>query len=447
MENKPHITKKKERIVTELVSLMKEYPVIGIVDMTDLPALQFQRIKSKLRDILDFRMVKKRLIKIALDKSERKDVKKLKDRLEGIPALIFSKEDPFKLAKAIKKETSPAPAKSGQMAPDDIVLPAGPTPFMAGPMIGELGVLGIKTKVESGKINLVEDKVLVKKGDVVEKKIAELLGKLGVEPMQIGLNLLLTYKDGEILEKDILFVDEKLYLETLQQFARESENLAIYIGYVCKDTIEKLLSKAYNEAKAVSGIAKLEEKMEVKEEPKTEEKPVEETKEPEKPKEETPKEEPKTEEKPVKQEETKEEEKVEEPEKKEPVEEKTEIKEELKEEPKTEENVEEKKEAPDGTPKVYEEKEELVPIEQPKEEKLQEEEPKKETVEEEAPEKKGEGVKEEPMEEPKEETKLKDIKEETKIGMKAGKDITKKDIDLAAKQLQNIQDKIIKGGK
>ena len=275
---KPHISKKKERILEDLVRLMKEYPLIGVLDMTNLPALQFQRIKYKLSEMVEFRMVKQRLMKLAFDKvkDEKKGIEQLKDKLEGIPALIFSKEDPFKLAKAIKKEVSAAPAKPGQIAPEDIVLPAGPTPFAPGPMIGELGAKGIKTKVEGGKISIVEDKLLVKKGEEINAENANLLVKMGIEPMQIGFNLILTFKDGEILLKDVLFVDEKMYLDTLGQYARESLSLAMHIDYACKETVERMIAKAENEAKSVSSVAKIEEKMEEKkEEVKVEEKPVE----------------------------------------------------------------------------------------------------------------------------------------------------------------------------
>ena len=502
MEHKPHISKKKERIVEDLVTLMKEYPVIGVLDMSNLPALQFQRIKFKLKEKLEFRLVKKRLMKIALDKSDKKDILKLKDRLEGIPALIFTKEDPFKVAKAIKKEVSAAPARPGQTAPDDIILPAGPTPFTPGPMIGELGAMGIKSEVKNGKISVREDKVLVKKGEEINDKIADLLSKLGVEPMQIGFNLLLTYKDGEILEKDVLFVDEKLYLETLVQFARESEGLAIHIGYICKETVKKMLGKAESEAKAVSDVAKIEEKMEETkvEEPKVEEKPVEEVKV-EEPKVEEPKEEVKEEPQQEEVKEEKPEEKIEEVEEKE--EEKTE------EEPKEKEIKEEEiviKERMEGTIKedkgnefVVEEdledykgenyfikKSELKEIlkigdrvifdiiktreglkarveykipyeevkkEEPKEEKK--EEPKEEEEKEETKKEPEEKVVEEIKEEPKEEKKVEEKKEEEKlkninadgVGFKPGKDITKEDIDKAARQLQQIQDNLIKGGK
>lgn len=273
---KPHISKKKERDVASLVTLIKQYPVIGILDMTNLPALQFQRIRSKLRDVIAFRMIKKRLIKIAFDntKNDKKGIEKLKERLTGIPALIFTKEDPFKLAKILKQEISPAAAKPGQISPDDIAIPAGPTPFIPGPMIGELGVMGIKTMVQNGKIHIREDKIIVKKGEVINNKVADLLAKLNVEPMQVGFNLLLTFKDGEIIEKDVLFVDDKLYYSTLQQYARECMDLAVYIGYISKDTVQKLLGKAYNEAKYVSAFAKLDGKMEeVKQEEKEEEAP------------------------------------------------------------------------------------------------------------------------------------------------------------------------------
>ena len=62
-------------------------------------------------------------------------------------ALLFSVYLYFIYIKPyLEKSKSNAPAKPGQTAPSDLVLPAGETPFTPGPMIGELGQLGIKTE-------------------------------------------------------------------------------------------------------------------------------------------------------------------------------------------------------------------------------------------------------------------------------------------------------------
>ena len=72
--------------------------------------------------------------------------------LKGMPALIFTKENPFSLFKTLKKSKTNAPAKANQTAPFDLIVPKGPTSFAPGPVIGELAILGIKSGVEINEI-------------------------------------------------------------------------------------------------------------------------------------------------------------------------------------------------------------------------------------------------------------------------------------------------------
>jgi len=69
-----HVAEYKKRIVENIVKLAKEYPIVGAVNMENLPAPQLQAMKAQLRGKVVLVMTKKRLIKIALEKlkSERK---------------------------------------------------------------------------------------------------------------------------------------------------------------------------------------------------------------------------------------------------------------------------------------------------------------------------------------------------------------------------------------
>ena len=252
-EFKPHISEFKKSEVDEIKKLANEYPVMGIVNMEGLPTLMLQRIKNKLKKDIVLKITKKRLMKIAIEQlTDKKDIQKLKEKLDGIPALLFTKEDPFILYQKIKKSMASSPAKPGQKAPNDLKIEGGATPFTPGPMIGELGMLGIKTEVKEGKIHVKEEKVLVKEGEEISEKVAELLAKLGVEPMKVGLNLTLTYQNGEILEKAVLSIDEEEYIENIKLAHTEAMALAMGLGIVNKDTAKPLTLKASREAKTIS---------------------------------------------------------------------------------------------------------------------------------------------------------------------------------------------------
>ncbi len=251
-----HVAEYKKKEVAELAKLFKEYPVIGIINMDNLPTPQLQKMRAQLRDTVNLRMSKKRLIKLALEKVEKQNIKELEKHLEGMPALLFTKEEPFKIALILRKSKSSAPAKPGQTAPRDIIIPAGPTGFTPGPIISELGQAGIKAGVDKGKIVVKEEKLVAKKGEKISHKIANLLTKFGIEPMEIGLNISAIYDDGVIYAGEVLDVDDKKLVEELKRAALWAFNLAVEVGYPSKGTISFLISKAYMQANAVAQLEK-----------------------------------------------------------------------------------------------------------------------------------------------------------------------------------------------
>lgn len=264
---KTKVSESKKKEVEDIKRLIKEYKVIGIVNLEKLPAFNLMKIKSQLKGKILLKYSKKRLIKIAFDESNDENIKNLRDKLVGIPALIFTNEDPFKLFQLLKKSKSQASAKAGDIAPREIIIPAGPTEFTPGPMIGELGQMGIKTAVEGGKIVIKLDKLLVKEGEIINAKNAELMSKLKIEPMEIGLNLVLTYGNNEILVRSVLDIDVDKYSENIRLATGESLGLAMEIGYITNETIELLIKKAAIEYLGISGKVDL---SQIKEETKIE---------------------------------------------------------------------------------------------------------------------------------------------------------------------------------
>ena len=253
---KAHVADYKKEVVKKLVDFIREYPIIGIVNMENLPAPQLQAMRAQLRKDFVITMTKIRLTKIAFEqaKSKKKNLEELEQFLVGEPALIFTKENPFKLSKTLQKNKSPAPAKAGQAAPRDIIVQKGATPFAPGPIIGELAMAGIKAGVEAGKVAIKEDIVVVKSGEKIKPKVAEILTRLGIQPMEVGLDLIAVYENGTIYKKDVLAIDENEYKNRLANAHRWAFNLANFVVYPTKETIKILIAKAFNDAKNL-GIA------------------------------------------------------------------------------------------------------------------------------------------------------------------------------------------------
>lgn len=253
MAQQAHVAQYKKDRVKEFVKLIKEYPIVGAVNMANLPAPQLQNMRAQLRKTVVLTMAKRRLLKIALQqaKKDKPGVEELEKHLEGMPAMLFTKDNPFALNKKLVKNKSSAPAKAGQTAPNDIMIPAGPTPFAPGPVIGEFGSIGVKTGVENGKVAVKEDTVVVEKGQEIKPKVAELLTRLSIEPMEVGLDLTAAYESGIIYTSDILRIDDKEYMGRVDNASRWAVNLAVFTGYPTKDTLPLMIGNAFKDATAL----------------------------------------------------------------------------------------------------------------------------------------------------------------------------------------------------
>lgn len=244
----------KKKTVDEFTQLIREYPIVGAINMENLPAKTLQKMREQLRGTVVLRMTKRRFLKLALleAKKDKEGVEKLEEYLRGMPALLFTKDNPFTLYKTLKKNKTKAPAKAGQTAPTDIIVPAGPTSFAPGPVIGELGALGIKAGIDGGKVAIKEDKVVAKEGDVISSKLAGMLTRLGIEPMEIGLDLVAAYEDGMIYTRSVLDIDEEKFMSDLSQAATWAFNLAMESCVLTKETTELLITQAFRNSKGLA---------------------------------------------------------------------------------------------------------------------------------------------------------------------------------------------------
>jgi large subunit ribosomal protein L10 len=300
-KGRKNVNPEKIKIVEDLASLLNKYPVIGILDLCKTPASALQKIKMNLKGKALIRVAKKRLILFALEKANKQN---LKEFIKGYPALILTNEDPFKLYMSIKKQMVPASAKPGDIPEEDIEVKAGPTELMPGPAISSLSKVKIPAKVEGGKIAIMRDAVVCKAGQPVSLDLASALQLLKLQPMKVGINVMVFNEKGDIYKAEDMEVDEEKLLNDIYLAIQNAFNLSINTEYPTKETIGYMLSKAEMEAKALE--AEIEKDAPKEEKRKEEVKPEEKKKETKT--EEAPKEEAKTEE-PAKEEEKTEEKK------------------------------------------------------------------------------------------------------------------------------------------
>jgi large subunit ribosomal protein L10 len=226
----------------------KEYAVISLVDIHGIPAAQLQGIRKDLHGKTVLRMTRNTLISHAFAELGG-DYADLERFIEGQSALIFTNENPFSLYRTLERTKTKMAAKPGEIAPEDIIVPKGPTSFKPGPVVGELQQAGIPAVIEAGRVKIKDTKVVVKKGAAIPKKVADALLKLDIKPMDVGLRLQVAFYESAIYRPDTLAIDEDAYRRDIALAARQAFNLSVNAAFPTKLTVAAIIGKAFSDAR------------------------------------------------------------------------------------------------------------------------------------------------------------------------------------------------------
>jgi len=249
-----HVATWKKDRVTELVQDMTGNPIVAIVDLHGIPGQQIQAMRAGLRGHAVLKMTKNNLLLLALEQAAqtRPGIDKLKEAVGGQCAMVATNMNPFRLFRQLESTKTAAPAKAGELAPMDIVVPKGPTPFAPGPIIGDLQKIGIPAAIEAGKIVVRKDAVLVKQGEPISADIAQMLPKLEILPMIVGMDLRSVYEDGTIYMREVLDIPEDYYSTMFATAARNAIALGVEIAFPASGTIVPLIQKAFRDSMGLS---------------------------------------------------------------------------------------------------------------------------------------------------------------------------------------------------
>lgn len=238
--------------VNRLVALIEQYEYICLIRTESIGSKQLQRIKKSLRGEAVILMAKNSMMVRAIQKiTKKKAIEELIPFIQGSCAFAFTNTNPFQLNELLRQNKAKAPAKAGSISPKDITIPAGNTGFPPGPLISELGQVGLKTRVQGGSIWITEDHVIVKTGETVSRAQALVLSRLGIEPYEIYLKLSAAYDSGSVLSADVFEVTTSDIMAQFQEAVQAGLSLALSIKYVSSETLPMILQQANAEARSL----------------------------------------------------------------------------------------------------------------------------------------------------------------------------------------------------
>ena len=244
IENRTKFPQKKAQMYQLMQELPKKYSVMALVRMEKVRASQLLPLRKKLQGEVEIVSIKDKIAKKAFEKLDVPGAEKMKEMLTGQCVFMFTNMSPFKLNVLLGKNKVLLAARGGNIASIDVVVPPKNTGIAPGPMLTEFKDNKIPTKIDQGTIWILKETTPVKKGEVISTKLAALLGKLDIKPIEARIVLNSALSESILFTEEELVVDVDAFRDKIAQANQNALALSTEIAYVTEDNIAQILAKA-----------------------------------------------------------------------------------------------------------------------------------------------------------------------------------------------------------
>ena len=251
-ENRTSYPEAKTQMYKLLQEIPKKYKVMALVRMDKVRASQILPLRKKLRGEVEFISIKDKIARKALEKMDIPNIKKTVEQLTGQCMFMFTNMSPFKLNVLLTKNKVMMAARDGDIASVDVVVPAKNTGVAPGPMLTDFKEANIPTKIDQGTIWITKDTTPVRKGEPIGGKLAGLLVKLDIKPIEAGIALESALEDGIQYTREDLAVDVQAIREEFARAHQEAVSLSIEAAYITPENIGPILARASQHARSLA---------------------------------------------------------------------------------------------------------------------------------------------------------------------------------------------------
>jgi len=244
IKNRTKFPQKKAQMYQLMQEMPKKYSVTALVRMEKVRASQLLPLRKKLLGEVEIVSIKDKIARKAFEKLDVPGAEKMKEMLTGQCVFMFTNMSPFKLNVLLGKNKVLLAARGGNIASIDVVVPPKNTGIAPGPMLTEFKDNKIPTKIDQGTIWILKETTPVKKGEVISTKLAALLGKLDIKPIEARIVLNSALSESILFSEEELVVDVDAFRDKIAQATQNALALSTEIAYVTEDNIAQILAKA-----------------------------------------------------------------------------------------------------------------------------------------------------------------------------------------------------------
>ena len=212
--------------------LFSEYSRIVLVNIDNISSNQFKKCRKALGKDSILILGKNKIIKKVLKEhiKHNQDLNALLPRLTGNIGFIFTKTDLLNIKQILSENQVPAPAKTGQTAPNDVIIPPGITSITPDGTVF-FQALNIPTKISKGLVEIQTPVKIITKGQIIGNSEVLLLQKLNIIPFSHCFEIKLIFDNNLCIDPKILEISMNDIEEKIEQTRSKLKFLESLLSY------------------------------------------------------------------------------------------------------------------------------------------------------------------------------------------------------------------------
>jgi large subunit ribosomal protein LP0 len=242
-----HLSERKKNYYAKMSKLLSEYNRILVVTVDNVGSSHMQSIRKSVRGKGVILMGKNTLMRKAMREYATKvnnGIEPLITLIYGNVGMVFVKEDLQEVKNLLVNNTVGAYAKVGSFSPTEVIVPKGDT-GMDPSKTSFFQALSIQTKINKGKIEILNDVALLHKGDKVGASQATLLQMLNIKPFLYGCKVQTIYDNGQVIPPALFDMNDREVLDKVARGIQRIAAISLQIGHPTIASIPHTMAHGY----------------------------------------------------------------------------------------------------------------------------------------------------------------------------------------------------------
>jgi len=237
---------RKQSYWAKLNSALDEYKNMLIIGVDFVGSKQMQQVRIALRGKGIVLMGKNTIIrKVFRERAEKNpSLDGLLPYVFGNIGFIFTNGDLNPIRQLVVSNKVPAGAKSGVVAPIDVVIPPGPTGLDPG-QTSFFQTLNIGTKIVKGSIEMTTASKVCTKGEKITASAVALLNKLNIRPFEYGITVDTVHENGSTYSVKVLDMSDGDLVNMFTNAASKLAAVSFALGYINQCTLPHSFGRAF----------------------------------------------------------------------------------------------------------------------------------------------------------------------------------------------------------